>query len=129
MKLLTPPIKDCRYIHRKLKQFYRESLENDRNTTPNLTEFNRALRRFCYFFNLGIPKITWYKELNHDSQECWGLCDEDGSLSLITPSNFDGGEYCWLRTAYHELGHYVLWSKAEKKATTFAERMMNKWAK
>ena len=129
MKLLTPSIKDCRYIHRKLKQFYRESLETDGDTTPNLTEFNRALERFCDFFHIQIPKIVWYKNLNHGSQQTWGLCSPEGQVSLITPSNFDGGEYPWLDTVYHELGHYVLWSEAEKKAKIFANRMMEKWRK
>lgn len=129
MRLLTPPIKDCRYIHRKLKQFYRESLETDGDTTPDLIEFNRALKRFCDFFHIQLPKVVWYKNLDHVSQPVWDMCSEEGQISLITPSNFDGGEYHWIKTTYHELGHYVLWAGAEKKAKQFANRMMEKWRK
>lgn len=127
MKLLTPSIKDCRYIHQKLRLFYKQNKDIDKDTYPDLKEFDRALKRFCDFYNLNFPKIEWHYHLEH--KNAVGLCDANGKISLIAPQNWKSNEYYWIRTTYHELGHYVLWSEAEKKAKLFANRMMGKWRK
>lgn len=126
MKLLTPPIKDCRYIHRKLKQFYKEN-DNIGHHHPDDKEFKRAIKRFCEFYNVPIPKIEWYVKI--DGGEVLGRCHDNGVIELLTPTTHQYGIDSWLNTAYHELGHYVLWADAETKAVAFAKRMMVKWRK
>ena len=126
MKLLTPSIKDCRYIHRKLKQFYKDNDGIGKNH-PELIEFNRAIKRFCEFYNIMIPKIEWYIEI--DNGDTLGKCHDTGKIWLLTPATHPHNVDGWIDTVYHELGHYVLWSLAEAKAELFANRMMNKWRK
>lgn len=64
MKLLTPTIKDCRYIHRKLKEFYKENKDIGEGTPINRKEFNRVIKRFCDFYNCVTPRIEWYIEID-----------------------------------------------------------------
>lgn len=126
MKLLTPSIKDCRYIHRKLKQYYNEQ-EYIGNSHPDTKEFKRALVRFAEFYKIDLPTVVWY--LNINNGKTLGQCHEDGRVFLITPSAWKFSRDLWCKTVYHELGHYVLWARAEPKAEAFADRMMEKWRK
>ena len=50
---------------------------------------------------------------------------EDGKVALVHPENWKRGrkynsERRWISTVYHEMGHYVLWADAERKADAFA---------
>ena len=127
MKLLTPSIKDCRYIHRKLKQFYKENEYVDEEDPLDTKEFDRAINRFCEFYNISLPKIEWYVKI--DDENTLGLCHEDGTIWFLTPFTHIYGEYDWIDTVYHELAHYIMWANAEQKAEAFANRMMVKWRK
>lgn len=45
------------------------------------------------------------------------------------PENWKRGrkynsERRWINTVYHEMGHYIFWADAERKADTFAYRMV-----
>ena len=47
---------------------------------------------------------------------------------MVHPENWKNGrkynsEKQWINAVYHELGHYVFWADAERKADTFAARM------
>lgn len=126
MKLLTPPIKDCRYIHKKLRLAYKEN-EYIGNGTPDDKEFNRAIKRFCEFYKIWTPRIDWAIEIH--SGKYLGLCSDTGVITLLTPATHQGGERGWINTVYHELGHFILWADAEAKAEAFAKRMMGKWRK
>jgi len=129
MKLLTPPIKDCRYIHKKLRKFFDDNHNLKLGEPTDKTEFNRALKRLCDFFKLPIPKVKWYSGYVkvYEDRVVLGACSEDGTLLLIHPSCFNRGREEWIEVFYHEFGHYVLWADAERKAKLFAERMMEKW--
>ena len=58
---------------------------------------------------------------------------ENGKIHLIHPENWKKGrkynsERQWINAVYHEMGHYIFWSDAERKANAFAasmERRMN----
>jgi hypothetical protein len=46
----------------------------------------------------------------------------------VHPENWKKGrkynsEKQWVNIVYHEMGHYVFWADAERKADTFANRM------
>lgn len=133
MKLLTPPIKDCRYIHKKLRKFFDDNHDLELGEPLDLTEFNRALKRLCDFFKLPKPKIEWYngyiRVYKDRNRVVLGECGENGILRLINPAFFRLGREKWIEVFYHEFGHYVLWADAERKAKLFAERMMEKWKK
>jgi hypothetical protein len=47
----------------------------------------------------------------------------------VHPENWKNGrkynsEHQWVNMVFHEMGHYVFWADAERKADTFAFRMM-----
>ncbi|MCK4544177.1 hypothetical protein KAU43_01435 [candidate division WOR-3 bacterium] len=127
MKLDTPPKIDCRYIHRKLKEFYNDNEDIGESHPINQIEFDRAIKRFCAYYNLPIPKIEWYS--NIDGGSTLGKCHDHGEIWLLTPATHPHSRDMWIDTVYHELGHYVLWAEAEPKAEAFADRMMRKWRK
>ena len=57
-----------------------------------------------------------------------GRTYENGKIHLVHPENWKKGrkyntERQWVNTVYHEMGHYIFWSDAERKANTFAYRM------
>ena len=130
MKLLIPPIKDCRYIHKKLRLFYDNN--EDEEEYPDTTEFDRALKRFCDFYGLEIPEVQWNRRI--EMGKVLGQCHTDGKITLLTPywrkkTVEWGGREDWTITVYHKLGHYVYWANAEEKAEDFSTRMMRKWRK
>ena len=126
MKLLTPPIKDCRYIHGKLKKAYNDN-EHIGTSHPDEKEFLRAIKRFCDFYNIWRPRIEWAIEIRNG--KALGLCSDTGVITLLTPATHKGGREWWIDTVYHELGHFIMWANAEAKAEAFAKRMMTKWRK
>ena len=74
-----------------------------------------------------LPAVEWFEYL--DWGRTGGRCYEDGKIHLVHPENWKKGrkynsERKWIQTVYHELGHYVLWADAERKADTFACRFV-----
>ncbi len=127
MKIDTPPKIDCRYIHRKLKEFYKANEDIGQEHPLNQKEFDRAIKRFCNYYRISMPKIEWYIKIN--GGKYLGLCHDDGKIYLLTPATHPHSMDRWINTVYHELGHYILWAEAEPKAEAFATRMMRKWRK
>ncbi len=117
MRMILPALRERRIILRNLEAFFREHREAD---------FNRAIGAVCRFFNLKRPRVQWFEYL--DWGRVAGKTYEDGTIHLVHPENWKRGrkynsERQWINAVYHELGHYVFWSDAERKADTFAFRM------
>lgn len=117
MKMILPSIKDRRQIHRYLCGFFR---------SHRMADFNRAVSAICRFYNLPRPKVHWFEYL--DWGRVGGKTYEDGKVHLVHPENWKRGrkynsEHKWVNMVYHEMGHYVFWADAERKADTFAFRM------
>ena len=63
--------------------------------------------------------MEWFEYL--DWGKSGGRTFEDGKVALVHPENWKRGrkynsERRWIQTVYHEMGHYVLWADAERKA-------------
>lgn len=117
MRMILPPLRERRAIQRYLEAFFREHREAD---------FNRAIGAICRFFNLKRPRVQWFEYL--DWGRVAGKTYEDGTIHLVHPENWKKGrkynsERQWINAVYHELGHYIFWSDAERKADSFAFRM------
>ena len=117
MRMILPTLAERRAIHRKLQLFFREHREPD---------FNRAIGAMCRFYHLRRPRVHWFEYL--DWGKSAGKTYEDGTIHLVHPENWKNGrkynsEKQWINAVYHEMGHYVFWSDAERKADTFAVRM------
>lgn len=116
--MLFPGIRERRTIDRQLSDFFREHREND---------FRRAIAGLSRFYHLRSPKVEWFEYL--DWGKTAGRCYEDGKIHLVHPENWKRGrkynsERQWIQTVYHEMGHYVLWADAERKADQFAYRFV-----
>src|SRR5581483_7272649 len=53
----------------------------------------------------------------------------NGEIHLVHPENWKRGrkynsERQWVNMIYHEMGHYILWTDAERKADVFAMSMV-----
>ena len=117
MKMILPPVKDRRISHRYLSGFFRHH---------RVADFNRAITLICRFYNLARPRVEWFEYI--DWGRTAGKTYEDGKIHLVHPENWKRGrkynsERQWVNMVYHEMGHYVFWSDAERKADTFAARM------
>lgn len=117
MRMILPPLKERRAINRLLTSFFREHREG---------EFNRAIGQICHFYRLKKPKVEWFEYL--DWGRTAGRTYENGKIHLVHPENWKRGrkynsERQWVNTVYHEMGHYIFWADAERKADTFAARM------
>ena len=80
----------------------------------------------CRFYNLKRPKVEWFEYI--DWGKTAGKTYEDGKIHLVHPENWKNGrkynsERQWINAVYHEMGHYIFWADAERKADTFAFRM------
>ncbi len=118
MKMILPSVKDRRLIKTYLSQFFH---------THHCADFNRAISAICRFYNLPRPRVEWYEYL--DWGRTAGKTYEDGMVHLVHPENWKKGrkynsERQWINTVYHEMGHFVFWADAERKADTFAFRMV-----
>ncbi len=116
--MLFPGLRERRAIDRQLSDFFREHREHD---------FRRAISGLSRFYHLRSPKVEWFEYL--DWGKTAGRCYEDGKIHLVHPENWKRGrkynsERQWIQTVYHELGHYVLWADAERKADQFAYRFV-----
>jgi hypothetical protein len=118
VRMLVPPIAQRREIDRQLAAYFE-------NLRPSI--FRRAISGFCRFYRVKQPRIQWFEYI--DWGRTAGRTFEDGRIHLVHPQNWKrcriyNSERMWVQTVYHELGHYVLWSDAERKAELFASRMV-----
>jgi hypothetical protein len=118
VRMMVPPVAYRREIDKNLAEFFR---------THRLAPFRRAIANFCRYYNLKLPRIEWYEYI--DWGKTAGKTYEDGRIHLIHPENWKRGrvyksERAWIQTLYHEMGHYVFWADAERKADSFQRRMV-----
>lgn len=116
--LLFPGLRERRNIDRLLTSFFREY---------RIGDFRRAMWALSRFYHLPVPRIAWFEYL--DWGKTAGRTYENGSIHLVHPENWKRGrkynsERQWVNTVYHEMGHYVLWADAERKADGFAYRFV-----
>jgi hypothetical protein len=76
--------------------------------------------------------VEWFEYL--DWGRTAGRTYENGKIHLVHPENWKKGrkynsERQWVNIVYHEMGHYIFWSDAERKADTFALRMEHNLAR
>ena len=118
MRMLLPPVRERREIDRLLAGFFRDHRP---------LAFRMALARIARYYRLPTPRVTWFEYL--DWGKTAGRTFENGELHLVHPENWKRGrkynsERQWVSMIYHEMGHYILWTDAEKKADTFATQMV-----
>ena len=118
MRMILPPVRERRAIDRHLITFFH---------TYRRTEFRRAVSAMCGFYKLKRPQVEWYEYL--DWGKTGGKTYEDGKIHLVHPENWKKGrkynsERQWINMVYHEMAHYIFWVDAERKANTFAHRMV-----
>ncbi|MGH7812714.1 MAG: hypothetical protein ACREQI_01750 [Candidatus Binataceae bacterium] len=116
--MIVPPVAHRREIDRNLAEFFR---------TDRPARFNRAISGLCRYFNVKRPRIEWYEYL--DWGKTAGKTFEDGRIHLVHPSNWKRGrtyytERQWIQMIYHEMGHFLFWTDAERKADLFSRRMV-----
>jgi len=118
VRMIVPPIVNRREIDRNLVLFFRHHRAG---------AFRRAISEFCRYYNVKRPAIEWFEYL--DWGKTAGKTFEDGRIHLVHPENWKRGriynkERMWIAMVYHEMGHYLFWTDAERKADTFAARMV-----
>jgi hypothetical protein len=118
VRMIVPPIVNRREIDRNLVRFFRQHRAGT---------FRRAISDFCRYYNVKRPAIEWYEYL--DWGKTAGKTFEDGRIHLVHPENWKRGriynkERMWIAMVYHEMGHYLFWTDAERKADAFALRMV-----
>ena len=114
MRMIIPGVRERRTIDQLLTAFFREHKTG---------AFRRAMGFLARFYGLPCPRFEWYEYL--DWGKTAGRTYEDGNIHLVHPENWKRGrkynsERRWIHTVYHEMGHYVLWADAERKADGFA---------
>jgi hypothetical protein len=118
MRMIVPGVRERRTIDRHLTTFFR-------SYGPG--RFRRAIVAISRFYHLRSPRVEWFEYL--DWGKTGGRCLENGKVFLVHPENWKRGrkynsERRWIQTVYHEMGHYVLWADAERKADAFAYRFV-----
>jgi hypothetical protein len=116
--MIVPPIVNRREIDRNLVLFFRQHRAG---------AFRRAISEFCRYYSVKRPAIEWFEYL--DWGKTAGKTFEDGRIHLVHPENWKRGriynkERMWIAMVYHEMGHYLFWTDAERKADVFAVRMV-----
>ena len=81
----------------------------------------------CRFYGVRQPRVEWYEYL--DWGKGAGRTWDDGKIALVHPENWKRGRKYnsmrqWIHTVHHEMGHYLFWADAERKADLFADDMM-----
>jgi hypothetical protein len=117
--MIVPPVEQRREIDRNLVVFFREHRS---------AAFRRAISDFCRFFNVRPPSIEWYEYI--DWGKTIGKTFPNGQIHMVHPENWKRGriynsERMWVQAVYHEMGHYLFWSDAERKADAFTRRMVH----
>jgi hypothetical protein len=118
VRMIVPPIAHRRAIDRDFAIFFREH---------RASAFRRAISAFCGYYGVKRPTIRWFEYL--DWGKTAGKTFEDGRIHLVHPENWKRGriyksERLWIQMVYHEMGHYLFWTDAERKADVFALRMV-----
>jgi hypothetical protein len=118
VRMIVPPLALRRIIDRGLSAYFRRHQP---------AEFRRAVGEFCRFYGIKRPRIEWYEYI--DWGKTAGKTYENGRIHLIHPENWKRGriyktERMWIQTFYHEMGHFLFWTDAERKADTFTRRMV-----
>jgi hypothetical protein len=117
--MIVPSLTYRRTIDWNLESFFREH---------GRSAFKRAISQFCRFYHVRLPKIEWYEYI--DWGKTAGKTYEDGQIHLVHPENWKRGrvynsERMWIQMVYHEMGHYLFWTDAERKADAFTRRMVH----
>ena len=118
MRMIVPKLRARRTVDQLLTGFFRDY---------HLGAFQRAIGAMSRFYDLPRPRVEWFEYL--DWGKTAGRTYENGDIHLVHPENWKRGrkynsERQWIHTVYHEMGHYVLWSDAERKADGFAYRFI-----
>ncbi|HEV3110098.1 MAG TPA: hypothetical protein VGY99_06365 [Candidatus Binataceae bacterium] len=118
MRMIVPPLASRRIIDRGLSAYFR---------THKAADFRRAVGEFCRFYAVKRPRIEWYEYI--DWGKTAGKTYENGRIHLIHPENWKRGrkyktERMWIQTFYHEMGHFLFWTDAERKADKFTRQMV-----
>ncbi len=118
VRMIVPPIVNRRAIDRNLVEFFHHHRK---------ASFNRAISGMCRYFGVRRPRITWFEYI--DWGKTAGKTYEDGRIHLVHPENWKRGriyrsERMWVQMIYHEMGHYLFWTDAERKADAFMRRMV-----
>jgi hypothetical protein len=119
MRMMLPTVRERRAVDRMLRSFF---------ATYRQSDFRRAMAMICRFYNLKPPPVEWFEYL--DWGKGAGRTYEDGRIHLVHPENWKRGRKYntmkqWIHTVHHEIGHYVFWTDAERKADLFASGMMH----
>ncbi|HUA32708.1 MAG TPA: hypothetical protein VMA09_03840 [Candidatus Binataceae bacterium] len=118
MRMLVPPISYRREIDHGLSEFFR---------THRVASFRRAIAALCRYYGVKRPRVEWFEYI--DWGKTAGRTYEDGRIHLVHPMRWKRGriyytERLWVQMIYHEMGHFLLWTDAERKADMFARRMI-----
>lgn len=118
VRMIVPPVAHRREIDRNLAEFFRGH---------RAAHFNRAISSMCRYFKLRRPRVEWFEYI--DWGKTAGRTYEDGRIHLVHPENWKRGrvyfsERLWIQMIYHEMGHFLFWSDAERKADLFSRRMV-----
>ena len=116
--MILPNVRDRRLVDRALSDFFNHYRSVD---------FRRFITTVCRFYGVKQPKVEWYEYL--DWGKGAGRTWDDGKIGLVHPENWKRGRKYnslrqWVHTVHHEMGHYLFWADAERKADLFADRMM-----
>ena len=112
MKMVLPGLRERRRIDKLLTSFFAEYKAGD---------FRRAMVGLSRFYHLPMPRVVWFEYL--DWGKSGGRTYEDGKIHLVHPENWKRGRKYnsmrrWINTVYHEMGHFIFWVDAERKADT-----------
>lgn len=118
MRMEMPGLRERRRIDKLFSSFFQ---------AYKPSEFRRAMVAITRWYHLPTPRVVWFEYL--DWGKSGGRTYENGKIHLVHPENWKRGrkynsERRWINTVYHELGHYILWADAERKADKFAYRMV-----
>jgi hypothetical protein len=119
MRMMLPTLRERRSVDRHLRTFF---------TTHDRLEFRRAMVMICRFYGLRVPIVEWFEYL--DWGKGAGRTYENGKIHLLHPESWKRGRKYnsmkqWIHTVHHEMGHYLFWTDAERKADLFAANMMD----
>lgn len=119
MRMMLPTLRDRRSVDRHLRVFF---------TTHDSAHFRRAITLICRFYSIRVPTVEWFEYL--DWGKGAGRTYENGKIHLLHPECWKRGRKYnsmkqWIHTVHHEMGHYLFWTDAERKADLFASNMMD----
>ena len=118
MRMMFPGLRDRCLVDSRLTTFFRDHRE---------PEFRRAIASLSRFYDLPTPRVAWFEYLDWGKTAGWTY--ENADIHLVHPENWKRGRKYnsrrhWINTVYHEMGHFIFWADAERKADTFAYRMV-----